>query len=67
MYSFSFQITISAYRRHKNIPDHLQAVPLSHTTRQCNLEQEVALQDLTHSVKGHLQFPVAEQPGLNLG
>lgn len=58
---------ISAYRCNKHIPDHLQAVPLCHSARQCNLEQEVALQDLTHTVEDHLQFPVAEQSGFNLG
>lgn len=60
-------MTAPAYRCHKDVPDHLQAVPLSHPARQGDLEQEVALQDLTHAIEGHLQFPVAQQPRLNLG
>lgn len=55
-----------AYRRHKDIPDHLQAVPLRHTARQGDLEQEVALQDFTHAIESHLQFPVTQQSGLDL-
>lgn len=63
----NFPIRVCVYRCHKDIPDHLQVVPLSHTTRQCDLKQEVALQDLTHTIEDHLQLPVAEQPGLDVG
>lgn len=60
-------MTAPAYRCNKHIPNHLQAVPLGYSARQCDLEQEVALQDLTHTIEGHLQLPVAQQPWLNLG
>lgn len=63
----AFKLYAWAHRRHKNVPDHLQAVPLGYSARQGDLEQEVALQDLPHAIEGHLELPVAQQPGLDLG
>lgn len=61
------ELHAQAHRRHKNVADHLQAVPLGHSARQGDLEEEVALQDLPHAIEGHLELPVAQQPGLDLG